>query len=353
MLEEIWRLSSTKMMMSSYFKNPIFDALYCDERNFDEVFCDGIVSEVPKISDFDEIGKRDLPLGHDLFWEDDEVVSLLHMEQKIGVLNYDDLLYSKMVRDEGIEWILKGVEHYGFKPLTGVLAVNYLDRFVTSLCFRTEKPWMGQLASVACLSIAAKVEETQAPLLLDIQVVESKYFFEAKTVQRMELLVLSTLQWRMHPVTPFSFLDHIVRRFDLITNLDREFPRRCESIFLAAVTDCPIAHHRPSIIAAATMMYVIQEIDSCDGKGFRGRIMDVLRVDEGEIADCHKLIVDLIEDQTRKQILHKRKHAGSIPGSPSGVIDAFFSSDSSNESWSNAPSVSSSPEPMAKRGRGD
>lgn len=36
---------------------------------------------------------------------------------------------------------------------------------------------------------------------------ESKFVFEARTIQRMELLVLSTLRWRMQAVTPFSFID--------------------------------------------------------------------------------------------------------------------------------------------------
>ena len=29
--------------------------------------------------------------------------------------------------------------------------------------------------------------------------------FEVKTIQRIELLVLSTLQWKVNPVTPTSF----------------------------------------------------------------------------------------------------------------------------------------------------
>ncbi|KAI7982028.1 Cyclin-D3-1, partial [Camellia lanceoleosa] len=47
-----------------------------------------------------------------------------------------------------------------------------------------------QLVAVACLSLAAKVEKTQVPLLLDFQVEESKFVIEAKTIQRMELLGL-------------------------------------------------------------------------------------------------------------------------------------------------------------------
>lgn len=34
----------------------------------------------------------------------------------------------------------------------------------------------------------------------------AKQIFEPKTVQRMELLVLSVLEWRLRSVTPFEFL---------------------------------------------------------------------------------------------------------------------------------------------------
>jgi cyclin D1/2/4, plant len=44
------------------------------------------------------------------------------------------------------------------------------------------------------------------------QVGDARYVFEAKTVQRMELLVLSTLRWRMRAVTPFSYIDYFLHR---------------------------------------------------------------------------------------------------------------------------------------------
>lgn len=46
------------------------------------------------------------------------------------------------------------------------------------------------------------------------QVGESRYVFEAKTIQRMELLVLSTLKWRMQAVTPFSYIDYFLHRLN-------------------------------------------------------------------------------------------------------------------------------------------
>ena len=50
---------------------------------------------------------------------------------------------------------------------------------------------------------------------------ESRFVFEARTIQRMELLVLSTLKWRMQAVTPFSFIDHFIRKMN-----GDEFPTR-------------------------------------------------------------------------------------------------------------------------------
>ncbi|KAI3451983.1 hypothetical protein Pfo_008648 [Paulownia fortunei] len=338
----------------SLLQNPIFDALYCDEERFDECVGGGFGLKEPEIKDFNEIHKNPFTFlfEHDLFWEDDELASLLSKERKQARLTYDEIHSDgslKMVRNEAIKWMLKVIGYYGFNAMTALLAVNYYDRFITSLCFQKDKPWMSQLAAVACLSIAAKVEETQVPLLLDLQVEESKYLFGAKTIQRMELLVLSTLQWKMNPVTPISFFDHIARRFGLITNLHWEFLRRCESIILSIITDCRLVHYLPSVIAAATMIYVIREIETCDALEDQNQLMSVLRTSKEKIDDCHKLIVEAMDDLSRKSC-HKRKHE-SIPRCPSGVIDAYFSSDCSVDLWAVASSLSSSPDPLFKRSR--
>ena len=68
-----------------------------------------------------------------------------------------------------------------------------------------DKAWPLQLLSVACLALAAKMEETKAPLLLDLKMVEPRFMFKPKTVQRMELLVMASLKWRLRTITPFDF----------------------------------------------------------------------------------------------------------------------------------------------------
>ncbi|KAF3772807.1 Cyclin-D3-1 [Nymphaea thermarum] len=80
------------------------------------------------------------------------------------------------------------------------------------------------------------MEISKVPLLLDLQVEEAQYVFEAKTIQRMELLILSSLEWKMHPVTPLSFIDHTIRRFGMKTHQHWEFFRRCERLILSLIT---------------------------------------------------------------------------------------------------------------------
>ncbi|RRT59182.1 hypothetical protein B296_00009232 [Ensete ventricosum] len=171
--------------------------------------------------------------------------------------------YLPSARKAAVEWVARAAATYAFSALTAVLAVNYLDRCFLScaaggglLRLRDGKPWMGRLAAMACLSLAAKVEETRDPFLLDLQVPappeasveedEGEFVFESKTIRRMELLVLSALGWRMNPVTPLSFIHHVLPRlFSKAKNADspatavvvriQTVMRRCEAALLSVI----------------------------------------------------------------------------------------------------------------------
>ncbi|KAJ4962722.1 hypothetical protein NE237_022661 [Protea cynaroides] len=331
--------------------NSLFDALYCEEEHWEE---DGVEEHLDEAESENSNNSNNtispsllplLLLEQELFWEDEELVSLFSKEQQTH-LSIDPALVS--ARREVVEWMLRVIAHYAFCPLTAVLAVNYLDRFLSSFHFQRDKPWMAQLAAVACLSLAAKVEETQVPLLLDLQVEESKYVFEAKTIQRMELLVLTTLQWKMNPVTPLSFLDHIIRRLGLKNHLHWEFLRRCERLLLSLLADSRFVRYLPSVLAAATMLHVIDQVEPDNPIEYQNQLMGVLKISKDKVDDCYELLVELATGHHEQG--QKRKYE-SIPGSPNGVIDANFSCDSSNDSWAVASSVTSSPEPLLKRRR--
>lgn len=65
--------------------------------------------------------------------------------------------------------------------------------------------------------------------------------------------------------------------------------------------------------------------------------------------DCCRLIDEVATNVWIDDSNHKRK-MGSLPcSSPKGMFDLSFISDSSNDSWPNSSSVSSSPEPQFKK----
>lgn len=149
------------------------------------------------------------------------------------------------------------------------------------------------------------------------QVEGTKYVFEAKNIQRMELLVLATLQWKMQPVTPLSFIDHVIRRIRLKPHLHLEFLRRCERLLLSVVSgkhprnflwgklnifdkyegqrkrfiySWAVVHkfsnivgsrfvgYLPSVLATATMMHVIYQVEPCNHIEYENQLLGVLEI---------------------------------------------------------------------------
>ncbi|CAA2960143.1 cyclin-D3-1 [Olea europaea subsp. europaea] len=266
----------------------LFDALYCEEEEeekWDEVEeVEEKESEIISNNHFN--GKKFsvfsvLLTEQDLFWDDDELQSLFCKEKETfsESTNFVEIEFSACLnRKQAVEWILKVNAHYGFSALTAILAVNYLDRFLYSLHFQKDEPWMIQLAAVTCLSLAAKVEETHVPLLLDLQVESTNYMFEPKTIQRMELLVLSALKWRMNPVTPLSFLNHIIRRLGIKSYIHFEFLRKYENLLLSIMPDSRFARYLPSVVATATMLRVIHQIEPCTATDCENQLLGIFKI---------------------------------------------------------------------------
>lgn len=134
---------------------------------------EGLLEEDEDESCFSNGSKSNQPpiLELDLLCDDEELISLLSKEEKNNLhsgLESNPLMNG--ARREAVNWMLRVNARQSFSALTVVLAVNYFDRFLSSYDVNGEKPWMTQLTAVACLSLAAKVEETRVPLLLDLQV---------------------------------------------------------------------------------------------------------------------------------------------------------------------------------------
>ncbi|KAK4790852.1 hypothetical protein SAY86_031265 [Trapa natans] len=198
-------------------------------------------------------------------------------------------------RLDSVAWILKVHAYYGFQPLTAYLAVNYFHRFLYSGRLPQTSGWPMQLLSVACLSLAAKMEEPLVPSLLDIQVEGAKFVFEPRTITRMELLVLTVLNWRLRSVTPFSFIGFFACKIDPSGSCIGYLISRSTDIILSEIQEASFLEYLPSCIAAAAVLCAASEIPSlmsfvnpenaeswCDG------------LIKEKIAGCYQLMQSLV-----------------------------------------------------------
>ncbi|CAI0627527.1 unnamed protein product [Linum tenue] len=258
-------------------------------------------------------------------------------------------------REEAVAWILKVRAYYNFAPLTAYLAVNYLDRFLYSRRLPQTDGWPLQLLSAACLSLAAKMEEPMVPALLDLQVEGAKFVFEPRTIGRMELLVLTELDWRLRSVTPFSFIGFFAWKLDPTGSYSGFLVSRATDIILSNIQEASFVEYRPSSIAAAAVLCAADEIPSlslanpehaeswCDGLSKEKilscyRLMQELEQEAGRSSKAAAVLSTPPPPQLRVTVLGGRKRSSNASNT-----------DTATESSSSSCSCSSSSSPSIKR----
>ncbi|CAL0311863.1 unnamed protein product [Lupinus luteus] len=229
-----------------------------------------------------------------------------------------------IVRREAIDWICKSHAYYGFGYLTFCLAVNYLDRFLSVYELPRDKSWSGQLLAVACLSIAGKMDEIKVPQSVDLQVGEPKFFFEGKTIQRMELLVLATLRWKMQALTPCSFVDYFLGKITCEQQPAEPYISKSIQLILSIIKGIDFLEFKPSEIAAAVAIYVSKEVHA---KAIDKAIAGFSILQEERVLKC----VELVRDMNVSANLGSNSSALFVPQSPIGVLDTGYLSFKSDE----------------------
>jgi cyclin D1/2/4 len=151
-------------------------SLLCGEDASEVAWDDEVGSSRFEDENVERLQQPDLAFLPDFPVEDDETIAFLvqkewdHLPREDYLERYRNRVLDVTARQDAISWIRKVQSHYKFRPLTAYLSVNYLDRFLSSHELPQGVGWPLQLLSVACLSLAAKMEETEVPLLLDLQV---------------------------------------------------------------------------------------------------------------------------------------------------------------------------------------
>ncbi|OIS95948.1 PREDICTED: cyclin-D4-1-like [Nicotiana attenuata] len=325
-------------------------SLYFDDLDFDQKR----VQENNKVLSFNNNGKSETLLIDLLPSLSDESFGFMLKREKDFCPKDDYLKRLRIgdldlnVRREALNWIWKAHVHYGFGELSFCLSINYLDRFLSLYELPRGKTWTIQLLAVACLSLAVKMEEINVPLTVDLQVEEPKFLFEGKTIQRMELLVLSTLKWRMQAYTPCKFIDYFMRKMNLDEIQSKQLISRSMQLILNTIKGIDFLEFRPSEIAAAVAMSV--------SLGERPQAKDIdkampcfsKQVEKDRVMKCLELIQDLT--LVSGTSVTTTAVGTSVPQSPNGVLEAACLSYKSGEGTvGSCPNSSHSNSPDAKR----
>ncbi|GAV81134.1 Cyclin_N domain-containing protein/Cyclin_C domain-containing protein [Cephalotus follicularis] len=321
-------------MMSQSESVSAVNSLYCGEDASDVVSYNGDtwVSGKPpspstSLSSSSSLSFPSFSLEHSPPSDESTIDSLFDYEtQHMPVPDYLQLCRDRTIdvtsRQDSINWILKVHAYYHFRPVTALLSINYFDRFLSSHSLSQANGWPFQLLSVACLSLAAKMEEPQVPLLLDLQVFEPRFVFDPKTIQRMELRVMVNLDWRLRSITPFDYLHYFISKLPSSIP-EPDFVSRVFSassgLILCATRVTDFLGFAPSTIAAAAVLCGV-------GDSFGDGQLEVVfheRVNNEMLISCHQLmeqyLIDTCPAAPRKS---RRAEPPAAPPSPIGVLDA-------------------------------
>nr|WEV03861.1 D-type cyclin CYCD6;1 [Paeonia suffruticosa] len=208
-------------------------------------------------------------------------------------LNLKNRDFDISFRQEAITLILQAKHSLKFDPFIPYLAVNYMDRFMSRQEMPQGRPWVVRLIVISCLSLASKMKNTELSLS-DFQR-EEGFIFDAQTIQRMELLILTALNWRMRSVTPFSFLYFFISLFELKDPpLTQALKDRARDIIFTTHHEVKLLEFKPSIIAASALLSASHELFPLQFHCFNKAISSCEHVNKEQLLSCYNIMEETI-----------------------------------------------------------
>nr|XP_023891183.1 putative cyclin-D6-1 [Quercus suber] len=178
-------------------------------------------------------------------------------------------------------------------PFVPYLAVNYMDRFISKQEIPQGKPWVLRLLVVSCLSLAAKMKNT--PLSLSDFMREEDCIFDAQAINKMELLILDALEWRMRSITPFPFLQFFLSLSKFQDPaLIQALKRRASELIIHALNEIKLLEYKPSIIAASALLSASHELFTLQFTSFKASILSCEYVNRENLTKCFNMLQGMV-----------------------------------------------------------
>ncbi|XP_076949890.1 cyclin-D5-1-like [Bidens hawaiensis] len=199
----------------------------------------------------------------------------------------------KCARLDAVNWIFSTKESLGLHFRTAYLSLTYFDRFNSKRIIDSGKEWAFQLLGIACLSLAAKMEEQKVPLLSHYK--PQGYSFDSSGIQRMELMVLTTLEWKMCGITPFAYLHHFFSKICDECDCNESLVSKASEFVIDFSKEVNLMDHRPSVVALAAVLL------ACDDQLTKntleckiGVVSSLYSLEKECIYRCYNLMKELV-----------------------------------------------------------
>lgn len=167
-------------------------------------------------------------------------------------------------RSKMASWCYQVVDFCKFQRETVSIAINYLDRFMSSSSSsvaRNDRK-VFQLLAMTCLYTAVKIHEPEA---MDPKLVStlSRGTYTPQEVEVMEAKLLGAIEWRMNPPTALSFVRHFLDLMpaDFLTTAQRETAYELSKFQTElAVSEYDFLMVRPSVIGYSALVNALESI---------------------------------------------------------------------------------------------
>ncbi|GMI93363.1 Cyclin D6;1 [Hibiscus trionum] len=221
-------------------------------------------------------------------------------------------------RQEAISLIFQAQYSCNLDPYTPYLAVTYMDRFISRQDIPQGNPWVLRLIAVACISLAAKMKDIHF-CCSNFQR-EEGFVFDASAIQRMELLILDALDWRMRSITPFSFIGFFVSLFELKDPpLTQALKDRAIHIIFQAHNEIDLLEFKPSTIAASALLVATHELFPLQFPSFETSILSCEYVNKENVLKCFNAMLEMVIDETSESTVDTVSSSGTR--TPVSVLD--------------------------------
>ncbi|TYI87563.1 hypothetical protein E1A91_D04G143700v1 [Gossypium mustelinum] len=271
----------------------------------ENLLCDEVWLSSPGTPDLSHESEHYIWKGYgyaDLFYttkEDSEQALVICLKKEFSYMpeaGYLDYLQSKnlvFARFRAVQWLIKTCTRLNLSIGTVFNAVNYLDRFLSMSQCHGWKHWMMELLSVACLSIAAKFNETSLPSLDELQMEDLEHCFQPSTIQQMELMVLQALKWRLGSTTSYSYIELITSNYicDISYNLHKELINQVNRTLVKAILDFELVPYPPSVVAVSALWCSLEELVPSSYNAHLTRILKLINQDhEDDVMECRRIM---------------------------------------------------------------